>query len=267
MVVATEELSRGSLGIGGSLVTRPEILTRALVAGGTEEQKQSWLPRIASGERDGRHHGDRARLRLRRGRRQGHRDPDRWRLARERREDVGDVRRARRRAHAAGAHRPRPVGRPPRPLDLLRREAPRRRPRVRVRQRDQRPHRRPRDRHDRLPRHALVRGRVRQLVRAGLAPRRRRSRARPRLLPPDGRLRERPPADRGAGRRIDAGRVRSRLVVRAGPQRVRRARVRLPALEGEDRAHGRAHPGRTPVLLRRRPEDGRAAKGRSRRRW
>jgi (2S)-methylsuccinyl-CoA dehydrogenase len=50
MVVATEELSRGSLGIGGSLVTRPEILTRALVAGGTEEQKRSWLPRIASGE-------------------------------------------------------------------------------------------------------------------------------------------------------------------------------------------------------------------------
>jgi (2S)-methylsuccinyl-CoA dehydrogenase len=50
MVVATEELSRGSLGIGGSLVTRPEILTRALVAGGTPEQKQTWLPRIASGE-------------------------------------------------------------------------------------------------------------------------------------------------------------------------------------------------------------------------
>jgi (2S)-methylsuccinyl-CoA dehydrogenase len=50
MVVATEELSRGSLGIGGSLITRPEILTRALVRGGTEEQKQAWLPRIASGE-------------------------------------------------------------------------------------------------------------------------------------------------------------------------------------------------------------------------
>src|SRR4029079_16379568 len=44
MVVSTEELSRGSLGIGGSLVTRPEILTRALVAGGTEEQKRAWLP-------------------------------------------------------------------------------------------------------------------------------------------------------------------------------------------------------------------------------
>jgi (2S)-methylsuccinyl-CoA dehydrogenase len=50
MVVSTEELSRGSLGIGGSLITRPEILTRALVGGGTEEQKQTWLPRIASGE-------------------------------------------------------------------------------------------------------------------------------------------------------------------------------------------------------------------------
>ena len=50
MVVATEELSWGSLGAGGSLITRPEILSRALLAGGTEEQKQHWLPRLASGE-------------------------------------------------------------------------------------------------------------------------------------------------------------------------------------------------------------------------
>lgn len=50
MVVATEELSWGSLGAGGALITRPEILTRAVVAGGTEEQKQRWLPRVASGE-------------------------------------------------------------------------------------------------------------------------------------------------------------------------------------------------------------------------
>jgi (2S)-methylsuccinyl-CoA dehydrogenase len=50
MVVATEELSRGSLGVGGSLITRPEILSRALVGGGTEEQKHHWLPRLASGE-------------------------------------------------------------------------------------------------------------------------------------------------------------------------------------------------------------------------
>jgi (2S)-methylsuccinyl-CoA dehydrogenase len=50
MVVATEELSWGSLGIGGSLITRPEILTRALVHGGTEEQKRHWLSRLASAE-------------------------------------------------------------------------------------------------------------------------------------------------------------------------------------------------------------------------
>ena len=50
MVVATEELARASLGAAGSLITRPEILTRALVQGGTEEQKQHWLPLMASGE-------------------------------------------------------------------------------------------------------------------------------------------------------------------------------------------------------------------------
>ncbi|MGH8980019.1 MAG: acyl-CoA dehydrogenase family protein, partial [Acidimicrobiales bacterium] len=50
MVVATEELSWGSLGIGGSLITRPEILTRSLVHGGTEEQKKRWLPKLATGE-------------------------------------------------------------------------------------------------------------------------------------------------------------------------------------------------------------------------
>ena len=48
--IATEELSRASLGIGGSLITRPEILTRALVRGGTEAQKQHWLPRLATTE-------------------------------------------------------------------------------------------------------------------------------------------------------------------------------------------------------------------------
>jgi (2S)-methylsuccinyl-CoA dehydrogenase len=49
VLIATEELSRGSLGIGGSLITRPEILVRALIKGGTEEQKRRWLPPIAAG--------------------------------------------------------------------------------------------------------------------------------------------------------------------------------------------------------------------------
>jgi (2S)-methylsuccinyl-CoA dehydrogenase len=50
MVLTTEELSRASLAAAGSLITRPEILTKALLQGGTEEQKRHWLPRIASGE-------------------------------------------------------------------------------------------------------------------------------------------------------------------------------------------------------------------------
>ncbi len=50
MILTTEELSRASLAAAGSLITRPEILTKALVMGGTEEQKQEWLPKIAAGE-------------------------------------------------------------------------------------------------------------------------------------------------------------------------------------------------------------------------
>jgi len=51
MILTTEELSRASLAGAGSLITRPEILTKALMAGGTEEQKKHWLPKISAGER------------------------------------------------------------------------------------------------------------------------------------------------------------------------------------------------------------------------
>ena len=50
MIVVTEELSRGSLGAAGSLITRPEILARALLKGGTEEQRACWLPKLAAGD-------------------------------------------------------------------------------------------------------------------------------------------------------------------------------------------------------------------------
>ncbi len=50
MILTTEELSRASLAAAGSLITRPEILAKALLAGGTEAQRQAWLPRLASGE-------------------------------------------------------------------------------------------------------------------------------------------------------------------------------------------------------------------------
>jgi (2S)-methylsuccinyl-CoA dehydrogenase len=50
MILTTEELSRASLAGAGSLITRPEILTKALLQGGTEAQKRHWLPKLASGE-------------------------------------------------------------------------------------------------------------------------------------------------------------------------------------------------------------------------
>lgn len=50
MVLVTEALSEGSLAAAGSLITRPEILTRALLAGGTREQQAHWLPKLAAGD-------------------------------------------------------------------------------------------------------------------------------------------------------------------------------------------------------------------------
>jgi (2S)-methylsuccinyl-CoA dehydrogenase len=50
MVAVTEALSEASLAAAGSLITRPEILSRALLVGGTEEQKLQWLPKIAAGD-------------------------------------------------------------------------------------------------------------------------------------------------------------------------------------------------------------------------
>ncbi len=50
MLAVTEALSEASLAAAGSLITRPEILARALLAGGTLQQKDDWLPKIAAGE-------------------------------------------------------------------------------------------------------------------------------------------------------------------------------------------------------------------------
>ncbi|MBO9395720.1 acyl-CoA/acyl-ACP dehydrogenase [Shimia sp. R9_2] len=49
MVVVSEELSRGYIGVG-SLGTRSEIAAELILCGGTEEQKQNWLPKLASAE-------------------------------------------------------------------------------------------------------------------------------------------------------------------------------------------------------------------------
>ncbi len=49
MCVVSEELSRGYIGVG-SLGTRSEIAAELILCGGTDAQKETWLPRIASGD-------------------------------------------------------------------------------------------------------------------------------------------------------------------------------------------------------------------------
>lgn len=49
MVVVSEELSRGYIGVG-SLGTRTEIAAELILCGGTDAQKAHWLPKLASGE-------------------------------------------------------------------------------------------------------------------------------------------------------------------------------------------------------------------------
>ncbi len=49
MCVVSEELSRGYIGVG-SLGTRSEIAAELILCGGTDAQKEKWLPRLASAE-------------------------------------------------------------------------------------------------------------------------------------------------------------------------------------------------------------------------
>ncbi len=50
MCVVSEELSRGYIGVG-SLGTRSEIAAELILCGGTKDQRDHWLPLIASGEK------------------------------------------------------------------------------------------------------------------------------------------------------------------------------------------------------------------------
>ena len=49
MCVVSEELSRGYIGVG-SLATRTDIASELILCGGTNEQKEYWLPKISNGE-------------------------------------------------------------------------------------------------------------------------------------------------------------------------------------------------------------------------
>ena len=233
--------------------------------GGTEEQKQHWLPKLATAEVMGAvavtepdFGSDVAGVVTA--------ATDRRGLADQRGEDLVHVRRPGRRAHAAGPHRPRPAEGPPGPVAVPGGEAPGRRPRLRL--------------HPGARARTAVRsdsaGRMEGRAIDTLGYRGMHSyevafenwfvpdanlvggeeRPGPGLLPPDAGLRERPPADRGAGRRGHAGRLRGGPRVRREPGGVRRADRRLPADPGQAGPDGRAHPGGPPVLLRGGPPDG-----------
>ena len=258
MVVATEELSWGALGIGGSLITRPEILTRALVAGGTEEQKRRWLPALASAEvlaavavTEPDFGSDVAGVTTSATRTAG-------RLAPQRHQDLVHLRRARRRPRCC-SRAPTPTARS---LTAGSRSSSSRSRRgdsegfrfVPVTRGPRRRARAPRgtpDRHAGLSRDALLRAELRELVRPRRRPGRRRGGPRPGLLLPDGRVRERPPPDRRARHRRHAGRLRGGARVRAPPRRLRPADPGLRADSRQARRHGRDHPVVAPVRPRR----------------
>ena len=111
MVVLTEELSAASL-IAGSLLTRCEILSRALLVGGTERRSRSGCrssrrARCSSASRSPSRTSARttASVQCKATPAEG---PSGRGLQDQRREGVGDVRGPRRRARAAGAHRAEP---------------------------------------------------------------------------------------------------------------------------------------------------------------
>ena len=252
---------RGSLGAGGSLITRPEILARALEAGGTEEQKHEWLPKLATAEvmnavavTEPDYGSDVAGVKVAATPAQLD-GVEGW--LDQRCQDVVHLRRPRRCADAARPHRSRSFGRTPRAVDVHRAQAARRGTRVRGAAGRDGGSRLgqdggPGDRHHRLPGHALLRGLPRGLVRAGGQPDRRRGRQGQGLLLPDGRIRERAPPDRSAGHRRHAGRLRSGDDLCRGSQRLRPAHRRVPAHPGQADPDGRADPGRPTVQLRRR---------------
>ena len=260
MVVATEELSRGSLGAGGSLITRPEILTRALLAGGTEEQKHEWLPKLATAEvmnavavtepdfgsdvagvkvtatpTDGGWlingvktwctFGARADVlmllaRTDPDRSKGHRGLSLFVVPKPRGEGHGFELTQEADDGAPGGGRMEG-----RPIDTIGYRG--------------------------MHSYEIAFDNwfvpAANLIGAG-------GRRGARLLLPDGRVRERPAADRGARRRRDAGRLRGRHAVRRRPGRVRPdASASYQLTQGQARPHGGDHPGRPPVLLRRGP--------------
>ena len=196
MCVVSEELSRGYIGVG-SLGTRSEIAEELILNGGTDAQKQEWLPKIATGEilptavfTEPNTGSDLASLTTRAV--QGRRC-----LSHHRAEDLDHARGARRSDDRARPHQPEREGLS-RAVDVPGAEAARhRRQSLPGRRHDRR-----RDRGARLSRHEGVRHLLRRLRRAGRQSARRRRG--PGLQAADADLRGGAHPDRGARHRRGA---------------------------------------------------------------
>ena len=256
MCVVSEELWRGYIGVG-SLGTRSEIAEELILNGGTDAQKQEWLPRIASGEvlptavfTEPNTGSDLASLTTR-----AVSDGDVYRITGQKtwithaaRADLMTVL-ARTNPNEKGyrglsmflAHKPRGTDDNP---------FPRRR------------HDRRRDRGARLSRHEGVRHLLRRLrCPCRQSARRRRG---PGLQAADADLRGGAHPDRGARHRRGPGRARSRPSLRHRAHPVRQADRRLPARLRQARDDGGGDPARPPAHLFRRAREGRRPPLRSR---
>ena len=240
MLIATEELSRASLGAGGSPMTLPEILVRALLRGGTEEQKRRWLPAIASGTQlvaigvsEPDYGSDVAGLQCR-----ATRLPSGdweitgtklWCTFAGRSELLMLLCRT-----GDGGHRGLSafvLEKPAFPGHAFEHvPAGRRHPA------------RPGHPHDRLPGHAHLRAGLRTVPRAVRRLDRRGRLAESRLLPPDGGLLDGPHPDGRARRRRNAGGAEQRDRLREDADRLREADLRQPVDPGEDRPGWRSRP-------------------------
>ena len=253
MVLVTEELSRGSLGVAGSLITRPEIIGTAIQKGGTEEQKQRWLPSIASGEKmcgvavtEPDYGSDVAGVKV-----TATRDGDDW--------VINGVKtwctfagKAEYLLVLARTDPDRSLGHKGLSLFVVDKPAFEGHE-WSVEQEDG-----GRMEAKAIPTigyrgHALLRGLHRLVACAARQPHRRGRRPRARLLPADAGLRQRAAADRGAGAGRDAVGHRGGLDLRAAAAGVRHAAGGLRAHQVQDRPHGLPHRGEPVVRVRGRP--------------
>ena len=116
ITLVTEELSRVWLSVG-SVMTRMLIAGGLLLNGGTEEQKQRWLPGIASGDCATGRRLHRAQRRLRHGRHATARGQAGRQLHPQRPQDLDHLRQPGQPDDRAGPHRPRRQQAPQGPVD------------------------------------------------------------------------------------------------------------------------------------------------------